>query len=115
MMIFVVTWVIAGFQWLGAWARFPAPWVLAASFTGALTHAREGTGGGCMAPELSPIAWALLGLLHRSAQGGPAAPPGFEEEYAELRRDALVMRNALGEMQITEAGEAALRKRFEVD
>jgi hypothetical protein len=68
-----------------------------------------------MVPVLSPTAWALLGLLHRSAHGGPAAPRGFEEENAELRRNGLAMKNALGEMQITGEGEAALRKRFEFD
>lgn len=29
----------------------------------------------------SPIAWALLDLLHRASQGGPKAPEGFELEY----------------------------------
>jgi hypothetical protein len=59
--------------------------------------------------NLSPTAWALLGILHRSSNGGPRAPDGFVEEYAELR--ALHLVEPLLRV-ITDSGEAALRDYF---
>jgi hypothetical protein len=59
-------------------------------------------------PNLSPAAWALLGVLHRASQGGPQAPAiEFDGEYAELRGAGLV---ATSHPVITEAGEEALRE-----
>ena len=60
-----------------------------------------------MAPKLSEEAWALLGMLHRSANGGPAAPIGFEKSYAELQSLGFALGNA-----ITDKGDEALRERF---
>lgn len=55
---------------------------------------------------LSDEAWALLGMLERAAHGGPPAPAGFENSYAELQRHGLVLGTA-----ITEKGEAAWQER----
>jgi hypothetical protein len=58
-------------------------------------------------PELSDEAWALLGMLHRTNNGGPPAPAGFENAYAELQRHGFALGNA-----ITDKGDEALRERF---
>ena len=58
-------------------------------------------------PELSDEAWALLGMIHRASHGGPVAPAGFEQAYAELQAQGL----AFGAI-ITSQGEAALRARY---
>lgn len=62
-----------------------------------------------MVPKLSDEAWALLGLLHRAASGGPPAPAGFENSYAELRSHGFALGNA-----ITDKGDEALRERFSI-
>ena len=60
-----------------------------------------------MIPNLSDEAWALLGMLHRTANNGPRAPEGFKESYAELQRHGFALGNA-----ITDKGDEALRERF---
>ena len=60
-----------------------------------------------MVPKLSDEAWALLGILHRASHGGPRAPAGFADGYAELRQHGLVLGNA-----ITDEGEAVLSARY---
>ena len=64
-----------------------------------------------MALEMSPGAWALLGMMHRARQGGPEAPRGFILEYGELQANALIVRVG-SRIVITEKGETALRERF---
>jgi hypothetical protein len=61
-------------------------------------------------PKLSATSWALLGVLHRASHGGPRAPAGFLEEYAELRARNFV--DDSNPPAITEAGEAALQEYF---
>jgi len=56
---------------------------------------------------LSDEARELLGMLQRAAHGGPPAPAGFENSYAELQRHAFILGTA-----ITNEGDAALRARF---
>ena len=60
-----------------------------------------------MVPALSEEAWALLGMLHRALNGGPRAPEGFKESYAELQGHGFALGTA-----ITDKGETALRERF---
>lgn len=60
-----------------------------------------------MVPALSEEAWALLGLLHRAASGGPPAPAGFEDSYAELQGHGFALGKA-----ITNKGDEVLRERF---
>lgn len=60
-----------------------------------------------MIPKLSDEAWALLGMLHRASHGGPRAPAGFADGYAELQRNGFAIGNA-----ITDEGEAVLSARF---
>lgn len=67
--------------------------------------------GEIVVPEMSPGAWALLGMLHRAKHGGPPAPNGFILEYGELQANALIVRVG-SKLMITEKGESALRERF---
>lgn len=60
-----------------------------------------------MVPKLSDEAWALLGMLHRANHGGPRAPTGFADAYADLRGHGFALGNA-----ITDKGDEALRERF---
>jgi hypothetical protein len=60
-----------------------------------------------MVPNLSEEAWALLGMLHRANNGGPPAPVGFENSYAELQGHGFALGNA-----ITDKGDEVLRERF---
>ena len=60
-----------------------------------------------MVPNLTDEAWALLGMLHRAAAGGPPAPLGFENSYAELQHHGFVVGKA-----ITDKGDEVLRERF---
>jgi hypothetical protein len=60
-----------------------------------------------MVPKLSDEAWALLGMLHRAVSGGPPAPLGFENSYAELQSHGFALGNT-----ITDKGDQALRERF---
>ena len=60
-----------------------------------------------MVPKLSEEAWALLGMLHRAASGGPSAPVGFANSYAELQSHGFALGKA-----ITDKGDEALRERF---
>jgi hypothetical protein len=63
--------------------------------------------GGRVLPQLSDEAWALLGMLHRAASGGPPAPEGFKDAYAELQRHGFALGNA-----ITDKGKEAIHERF---
>ena len=56
---------------------------------------------------LSDEAWALLGMLHRAASGGPPAPDGFKNSYTELQAHGFAVGNV-----ITDKGDEALRERF---
>ena len=60
-----------------------------------------------MVSALSDEAWALLGMLHRAKNGGPRAPEGFKESYAELQNHGFALGNA-----ITAKGDEALRELF---
>ena len=57
-------------------------------------------------PELTPLAWALLAMLHRTRLGGPRPPEGFRHAYDELRERGLVVGTT-----ITDTGEAAIHDR----
>ena len=61
-------------------------------------------------PEMSPTAWALLGVLHRATRGGPVAPVGSLGAYAELQAHDLIKR-VRHSMVLTEKGETALHER----
>jgi hypothetical protein len=65
------------------------------------------------AKALSPIAWALLGFLHRADHGGPSPPAlkGLQNGYNELLALNLAT-HAAKRMKITNEGEAALRDRY---
>jgi len=54
---------------------------------------------------LSDIAWALLRMLYRSAQGGPRPPSGaqFQEAYRELEGGGLIE-----DGKVTALGRSAL-------
>lgn len=64
-----------------------------------------------VAPEISPAAVALLGVLHRAKHGGPPPPGGMDTEYNELLTFGLA--TFIGNRPfITIDGERALREHF---
>lgn len=65
-----------------------------------------------MPPEISEVAWALLGFLHSSERCGTSPPRGFGEAYSELKAHGLVAPRANGQMKVTPEGDAALRERY---
>ncbi len=62
-----------------------------------------------MAKILNDLSWALLGILHRHAQGGPTPPSSstFDDAYRELEG-----RGFAEEGHITAAGEVALHTKY---
>ena len=62
-----------------------------------------------MSEDLSDLAWALLRMLHRCAQGGPKPPTGypFTDVYRELETQGLA-----ADGQLTKRGELVLYKRY---
>ena len=65
--------------------------------------------GYTLPPDLTELAWALLGMLHRHNQGGPRPPSGrpFEDAYRELEKAGL-----LDNGRLTSQGENALYARL---
>ena len=65
--------------------------------------------GTSMAEELSDLAWALLRMLDRNAQGGPQPPCGdpFTAAYHELEAHGLAAGGHL-----TERGKTTLHKQY---
>jgi len=65
-----------------------------------------------MPPEISEVAWALLGFVHSAERCGTAPPRGFGEAYIELQAHGLVAAGANGQLKVTPKGDAALRERY---
>jgi len=71
-------------------------------------------------PPLDPQAVALLGLIHRHANGGPPAPPRYSLTFSEcyavlIDLDFIEYSVARSIWVLTESGNKWLRQRFASD